>query len=308
MICKLCNEKCLEEVFNKTGRCSECGELLEETTDRPKRASRYVKSTSVAVEDINKAQKFKEPKTEKSKDNELPKINKKESAENIVNKADASNTEKNFVNAQDKERSADTEQLQNTKKQEDYSPTSVAPETNKNLLNTPSYAYRSVERENMASPTLLNSRGDEMAPVGFGAQESSEGSTAEPMLKKKDVQNHASQDTDEKKVATSSTEEISVRIDMAILDGSEDKKNEEVRRGPFSLKQYMQEQKRVKTEQMHEELETDYSFNFNADGFYDDTEAIEEARPDTISKNVFFKIIGVAVALFLIITFMIYYA
>ena len=66
--------------------------------------------------------------------------------------------------------------------------------------------------------------------------------------------------------------------------------------------------KKEKGNAQKELFETEHKFNFNRDGFYDDAEPIEPAKPDAISKTIFVKAIGVVVALFLIITFLIYYA
>lgn len=57
-----------------------------------------------------------------------------------------------------------------------------------------------------------------------------------------------------------------------------------------------------------EKMEYDYDFNFNDDGFYNDTVPAVEAKPDVLSKQIVKKVFAVGLALFLIIAFLIYYA
>lgn len=71
---------------------------------------------------------------------------------------------------------------------------------------------------------------------------------------------------------------------------------------------WLKEKRKQNLEKKQEQKETTYEFNFNHDGFYDDTVSIGEAKPDTIGKQILVKAIGSIVALFLIIAFLIYYA
>lgn len=65
---------------------------------------------------------------------------------------------------------------------------------------------------------------------------------------------------------------------------------------------------RSSNSQKQEAMETDMEFDFNATGFYDDTPTAVEAKPDTLSKQIATKVLSVAVALFLVIAFLVYYA
>lgn len=71
---------------------------------------------------------------------------------------------------------------------------------------------------------------------------------------------------------------------------------------------WLREKRKQNLEKKQEQKETTYEFNFNHDGFYNDTVSIGEAKPDTIGKQILIKVIGSIVALFLIIAFLIYYA
>lgn len=300
MKCKYCNEEYMEEVFSRTGRCSECGELLRENTEKPKRASRYVKSTSIATEDVNKTQRMKETRQENVSETKQQPI--------VIDRI----LEKKNLNTS----SADDG---NTEQWEDEKNISANRLSNKSVSNVKPEIKTEVKemvQEEISELELLGlgsfgnaafdskwSAADQTAERGYEEGPFEKTSKATSMeLETLDKQTRTVKCT--VKATTTTTDALSSK-------GTKKDEGEKEKQMPLFFKNLMEnrkEEKEIRKKLMQEELEADFEFNFNADGFYNDTEPVVEARPDALSKTIFIKVIAMAVAIFLIITFMIYYA
>jgi len=120
-------------------------------------------------------------------------------------------------------------------------------------------------------------------------------------------ENDSDDEYTEKNEVDACTESQNVMCDTYVIEIEEDEENVEKTNKIFSAAEWLKVV-REHNEHKKEQLEAEIDYNFNMDGFYDDTSPIVEAKPDTVSKQIAKKVFTVALILFLVITFLIYYA
>lgn len=95
---------------------------------------------------------------------------------------------------------------------------------------------------------------------------------------------------------------------LSELEEEETVEDENKAKKKMSCSEWLEYRRKQNQEKKLERFETEDKFDFNTDGFYDDTKAIGEAKPDVISKTLVLKAVGFVVALFLVIAFLVFYA
>lgn len=302
ILCPYCNQQYLELLFRKTGKCSECGEKIE-VTEVPleKKRSKYTKTTTLTPQVIYE-------KPEKKKE-EVPKL-----------KPETQKTSNENMKPLNKQRMAADEEPQKTDKKQEVSHKEPLVHENDSQTETV-YERDSQEEQNeiVDDLSLLGLKGfdnesDESSPTS-----SSDNVPLTVPYKKESVKESKNEDSfhEEKSEMTNnvsellSSEEKTEKTNKAHdepYDEAEDSEEKGVPKKKLSCAEWLKERKEQKIERQKETLETDYPFKFNEDGFYDDTEAMAEARPDVIGKTILIKGLGIIVALFLLISFLVYYA
>lgn len=281
--CKYCNGEYVQMLYEKTGRCSECGELINPAfaNDKPKKTAKYKKSTSIATQSVNNAEKAKRNSDihpAENKETEIPSvkvIERMPKAEVVSDEPEVKLESVPFA-----------EPIENSGKGSDWDTSQF--------------------EDDLSSIGLFSF--DEMEDTGVVYSDNS----TEEVTQTKTPQISTEVIVEEKSVDSSLSSEIrEVEKEIKNIEKADSPsrtiQNEDVLI-PKDKQTESEKAESKRSKSTKEEFETEHVFNFNADGFYDDTEPVEPALPDAISKTIFIKAVGVVVALFLIITFLIYYA
>ena len=269
--CKYCNGEYIQTVYDKAGRCSECGELINPKfiEEKPKKAAKYKKSTSIATPTVANAEKVK-------KNTNAPQI-KNESSAQVG---------------------------------------SVIKDISRPVRTTAEVVVEMTEEPKPEIITEASEDIDDLAALGlFPLDVEGPEIPVQETVKVKEPKPVNLEENVKKQEETISAEVQELNAEFLEAESKMEIRSEKIEKPVIPEEQSVTDYEEVddksrikKNKAKIEEFETTHIFNFNQDGFYDDVEPVVPAKPDAISKTIFVKAVGVVVALFLIITFLIYYA
>ena len=237
--------------------------------EKPKKAARYKKSTSIATPTVANAEKVKKNTT-------APQINNEPSAQigSVV---------------KDISRPVKTTPEVVVEKTEEPTP-EIITEASEDIDDLAALGLFPLDVEGPEIPVQETGKAKEPNPVNLEENAKKQDETISAVVQELNAEFHE---------AESKMEIRSEKIEKPVISENQ---------SGTDYEEADDKSKTKKNKAKIEEFETAHIFNFNQDGFYDDVEPVVPAKPDAISKTIFVKAVGVVVALFLIITFLIYYA
>lgn len=324
MICKHCGEEYIESVYNNTGACSECGSIINPKFIKPKTVYRKTSSNTMNSKKNKEEAFLGKIKTEKNEEekNKIPplKIPETKTEQTKPYSAKEQNTVKVIDRQNGNRENKDV-------KQENYSPLPLQKNHNKEsdtaskeveILNSnisdticEEYEFEEVSVSTMISRNnnkVLDEEPQEQSFL-YGCEVVRE----ELFEATNEVQCDVNEFTQE--IEDVKTDAFGKGSTVDLKEKTVEPKEETKEDAPKTLKgvtkscaEWLKEKKEINEDKRKEEKEPNVDYDFNHDGFYDDTPSYEEALPDVLSKNLLFKILGATLGLFLIIIFLIYYA
>ena len=290
----------MEIYFRKTGKCSECGETIKcsEISEGQKK-SKY-KKKSVSSSSIAASENFSKVKAQEKEKN----IEKKDNSSFIkVNPENKDDSEQPIYDEIEREFELEDLGLNSFVKDEETEEVENERHLTKNNV------FKDISADEMHESDDVNLSDVHKNHINAEAEIPGSEKLSEVELKKLSKETEEKSYDEEIDNSDDESKEIYDEVkNETIKAHNEPRENIEITKIKRTCAEWLKEKQKENIEKRKEQLEEGFDSDLNEDGFYDDTKAMAEAKPDVIGKEILTKIIGSVIALFLFIAFLVYYA